>query len=132
MSAAFINALRARLKADPAVAAASRSVDWVKRPERKGYPATVLQIVSELRPQNMGGWQHRSARVQFDTLALSAGDKAALTEAVIAVIGTRGVTDGVRFARATEISFSDESEQLETEFIHRDRIVALIWYKLEN
>lgn len=121
-------ALRARIKAAAGVSAITTNVEWVKRPQGSAYPAVVLQVITDPRPQHMKGFQElRATRVQIDVFATTAPVKAALREAVIAAIAPSGTFSGLRFERAFIEDIRDLSEGTDTTFIHRDSIDAMFW-----
>lgn len=123
----FETALRARIKADPVVMAAGASVEWVTRPQGPFTAAIVLTIVSDPRDRTMGGRQGWvPTHIYIDVMAADAPTKAALREAVLALIGFGALRDDTRFWPAREIVVIDRSEQDETMFIHHDQIDAII------
>lgn len=123
-------ALRARLKADPVIAAAGASVEWSRR---ETYPEIVLTVAYEPRSRTMTGRNgFIPARIYFDVMALDAPTKVALRETVLALIGFGEVRSGVRFWPARDIQVADLGEQTDTQFIHRDQISAVIPYRLET
>lgn len=126
----FETALRTRLKdASPVAAIVAARIDWTVRPERSAYPAVVLQLVADGRPQHMKGLQtYRPTRVQIDCFAESAAQKTALREAVIAAILPEAEVSGTSFRRATINTVRDLSANSETGFVHRDSIDALFWH----
>jgi hypothetical protein len=128
----FEIALRTRAKS-PAVMAIAKSVEWVKRPQGGAYPAIVLQVVSAPMAQTMKAFQAKQyARVQIDVFALDAAAKAAARDAVIAALERREAVGGIAFERIRDVSVRDLSEQGDTQFIHRDSIDAVFWFKTEE
>ncbi len=127
----FETALRARIKSADVIATGA-PVEWVKRPQASAYPAVVMQVVSDPRDQTMTGYQvKRRTRVQIDVFALDAATKVSLREAVIAAVSPRTVVEGVAFERVRDVTVRDLSTQGETQFIHRDSIDAVFWWKTE-
>lgn len=124
----FETALRARLKANADLAGAS--VEWA---QRLGYPSIRLTLVSLPLARHMTGFgPHQRARVQIDVFALSAPVKVALREAVLATIAPAVSLGGIRFGRAQEVSVADQSEETDTEFVHRDAIEAVLPFMMES
>ncbi len=126
----FDSALRARLKADTAVAAiVGTRVDWDERPQRSAYPAVVLELAADPRPQNMGGLNaSRGTRVWVNCFAVTAKTKAELREAVIAALLPETTQDGVNFRRGFVNNVINRSENTETGFVHRDLIDVTLWH----
>jgi hypothetical protein len=129
----FETALRTRLKDDPALAAVAGFVEWDKRPQGKDV-GVVIEMIDGPLAQHMGGFQaKRSARVQLTVSALDAPTKVALRRAVVAAMTPRAVSAGVRFERARGITVTGASQQIDTQFIHRDVIDATFWFQeVEN
>lgn len=126
-------ALRARLlAAAPVTALVGTRVDWVDRPQGAALPAVTLQIISDLRPQHLKGFQPlRDTRVQVDVWAASYAQKAQLVEAVIAAAVPESTTGGIVFNRAVVDGLRDLGEQNETQFIHRTSIDLIVWWSEE-
>ncbi|MDE0878924.1 MAG: hypothetical protein OSB00_09745 [Sphingomonas bacterium] len=129
----FEKALRGRIKADAGVTGDATFVEWDKRPQGRDT-GVVLTIIDALLAQHMGGFQaKRSARVQMAISALDAPTKVRLRDAVIAAITPRGVVGGVAFERTRSITVVGASQQTDTQFIHRDVIDAIFWFReVEN
>lgn len=128
-------ALRARLMADAAISAiVGNRVDWSNRPSANAYPALTMMVVSDVRDQRMKAFQALTRpRVQFDCMALTAGEKVALREAVIACLAPRATVGGVKFEPVTGVNIVDAGEDKPgVGFIHRDSVDAIIWHKVET
>jgi hypothetical protein len=123
-------ALRARLLAAPAVTAlVGQRVYWVDRPQTTGLPAITLQLVSEGRPQHMGGFDGLfDARVQVDIWSESHAEAWVISEAVIAAIIPEQTGNGISFSRAFLDARRDLGERIETKFVHRTSLDLLIHY----
>jgi hypothetical protein len=126
----FDVALRARLKADANVSTiVGTRIDWDERPQRSAYPAIVLELASDPRPQNMGGLDaFRSTRIWINCFAITAAGKAALREAVIAAVLPEATQDDVHFRRSFINNVINRSENTETGFVHRDLVDVTIWH----
>lgn len=124
-------ALRSRLLNDAAVAAiVGNRVSWIERPQRTGFPAIVLQIVSAPRPQHMGGLQSaRQSRVQIDCFATTAKQAAELSEAVISAIIPVNTAYGTEFFRGFVNDVRDLGEETDGGFVHRRSIDAYLWHE---
>lgn len=132
----FEPALRARLKADPVIQAAGATVEWSRRPQGAAYPAIVLTTVYDPRNRTMTGRQgfiplRLYIDVMVDEIKGGSPTKAALREAILALIGFGEVRSDTRFWPARSVSVTDLSEQTDTQFIHRDQIDAIIPYRTE-
>lgn len=120
-------ALRARL-IGAATAAGSR-VDWVKRPQGASLPAITLQIISDLRPQHLKGFDElRPTRVQVDCWGATYGAVVALKEAVIAAVVPENTANGIRFERGIIDGERDLGELTEAQFIHRASLDFILWW----
>ncbi|RIA37478.1 hypothetical protein DFR49_3363 [Hephaestia caeni] len=129
----FETALRARVKALPEVVSAASSVDWSVRPQGAFTSAIVLTVAYDPRGRTMTGWQGWiPTRVYIDVMAASAPVKAALRDAILALIGVEAVAADARFWPARDVSITDLSEQADTQFIHRDQIDAIIPHMQET
>ena len=126
----FDEALRSRLLVDSALAALiGTRVTWTIRPQGAPYPAVVLSLISDGRPQRMKGFQAlRDTRVQIDCYAETALSKLAVREAVIAAIAPAAVVAGTTFARCFIEAVRDRGDDSTTQFIHRDSIDATFWH----
>ena len=128
----FEPALRARLKADPVIQAAGATVEWSRRPQGAAYPAIVMTTVYDPRNRTMTGRQgFIPHRIYIDVMTTDAPNKAAIREAILALIGFGEVRSDIRFWPARSVSVTDLSEQTDTQFIHRDQIDAIIPYRTE-
>lgn len=122
-------ALRRRLEADAAVAAASEGVDWAIRPDEAPLPWLLLHLVSDERQQDLDGFIGRNpARVQVDALAGTLEQAVALAEAAIAAIAPAGTFDGVGFGRAEIEPRPDGGERTPTGFIRKISFDAIFWH----
>lgn len=132
----FETALRGRLIGDATVGAlvgkegAIPSIDWTVRRQGAPFPAIVLSLVSDPRPQTHDGPDSiRDSRVQVDVVADDRAGVVALREAVIAALLPAGTFFGVQFDRAFVDGVRDRGSQDETRFVHRDSIDFIIWHK---
>ncbi len=127
---AFESALRARLKAAGGVnAIVGTRIDWDERPQRSAYPAIVLEIAADARPQNMGGLEgFRGTRIWANCFSTTAKEKAELREAVIAALVPEATQDGVTFRRSFVNNVINRSENTETGFVHRDLVDITLWH----
>lgn len=125
-----------RLRITGANTPAGARVYWVDRPQTSALPAVTLQIISDLRPQHLKGFNElRDTRVQIDCWAkttdnVSAGYLAAtaLKEAVLAAVVPENTSNGIRFDRAIIDGERDLGERVETQFIHRASLDLIIWW----
>lgn len=117
-------ALRARL-----IGLAGGRVYWVTRPQAAALPAVTLQIISDLRPQHLKGFDGlRGTRVQIDCWGATYADVTALKEAVLAAIVPENKANGIRFDRAIIEGEQDLGEQTQTVFIYRASFdVIVLW-----
>ena len=124
-------ALRARLLAAPAVTGlAQQRVYWENRPQGSALPAIVLDMVTDIRDQTLGGFQSLlAAHVQASVYALSFAEKKQLKEAVIAAIAPQSEANGIWFDPATEIAATPRNEQVETQYIYADLIDFTVHYR---
>lgn len=125
--------LRARLLADATIAAlVGTRVDWDHRQQASGLPAITMSLVTDRREQHMGGLQvTRGTWVQFDCWAEKASHAAQLREAIVSLIVTRAVENGVTFFPATNIDTAPRAsqvEQVDTGIVHRGMVQATIWH----
>jgi hypothetical protein len=123
-------ALRARLLAASAVTdRVGQRVYWIQRPQAKELPSITLQLVSEQRPQHMGGFDGLSdARVQVDVWSTSHADAWAISEAVIEALAPEQSGNGISFSRSFIDARRDSGERTETQFIYRTSLDLLIHY----
>lgn len=124
------SALRARLKNDAGVSAiVGTRVDWDERPQRSAYPAVVLEIAADPRPQHMAGFPgFRGTRVQINCFGTTALQKQTLREAVIAAAVPAATQDGVEFLHAFVNDVLSRSKNTETSFVHHDIVDLTIWH----
>jgi hypothetical protein len=120
--------LRSRLKDNLTVASlAGGRVDWNVRPQAKGFPAITLQIVSDPRPQHLGGNQAaRGTLVQADVWSTSYPDAATLREVVIAELVPAETLDGVIFQRSFVEMIRETVERTDEGVIHRVSIDLMV------
>jgi hypothetical protein len=120
-------ALRARITA--ANTSAGSRVYWVDRPQAAALPAVTLQIISDIRPQHLKGFNPlRDTRVQIDCWATSYAAVTALKEAVLAAVVPENTSNGIRFDRAIIDGERDLGERVETQFIHRASVDLMVWW----
>ena len=121
---------RQRLLDDGDVAAiVGNRVDWTDRPQGSDYPAVLLKLVADPRPQHMTGFMAvRSSRVEANCYGRSRWEVVQLREAVIAAVVLPGTADGVRFDRSYIENVIDRGSDSDTGFIHRDLIDCTIWH----
>lgn len=101
-------------------------VDWNARSQGKSLPAITLQIVSDPRPQHMGGNQTtRETRVQVDIWSLNYPDAATLREAVIAELVPEVTLSGVIFLRSFAV-IRETAERTDEGLIHRVSIDLMV------
>ena len=123
-----------RLTADQAVAQlVGDRVDWTRRPQDDGYPAIVLQTISDPRPDHFTGAQgFRPSRLQLDAYSTeSAGEATRIAEAAIDAL--RPPDDnafGIRFDRAGVDGPTDGGDQLDTVYVYWARVDFLLWHAL--
>lgn len=93
-------ALRARLRAGPALAALVGSqVDWIDRPQAATLPAVTLQVISPGREYTYDGASGTSnPRVQADCWGRTYLEAKTVARALIAIVEQRATVGGVRFA----------------------------------
>lgn len=122
--------LRARLKADSAVAAiVGTRINWGVRPQGEAYPSLVLTLVSDGRPQSMGGLiECRETLVQFDCYGTTRAQAAALREAVIAAITPAATVSGVKFIRSFVDTVRNLDAHTDTGIVFRDSVDARVWH----
>lgn len=129
-------ALRARILADAGVLAlvadddaGNPMVDWSVMRLKGRYPAVVLTLVFDARPQDLDGVTGlRSSTVQIDIYGRERAQVVPLREAVIAAISGPYTQGGVQFGRAFIQSVRDLGDDSAAEFVHRDSIDAQIWH----
>lgn len=123
-------ALRSRLLDDEAVSSmVGTRIDWGVRPDGGDYPCLVMKTMPASRPQTYKGFVGmRQTPVQIDALSLDRLQVISLREAAINAIVPAGSYFGTKFQRAFIDSVQDLGAQTGTDFVHRDKIVALIWH----
>lgn len=120
-------ALRARITG--AATSAGTRVYWVDRPQSAALPAVTLNIVTDLRPQHLKGFDEtRDTRVQIDCWASTYAAATALKEAVLAAVVPLNTANGIRFDRAIIDGERDLGERTETLFIHRASVDLVVWW----
>lgn len=120
-------ALRARL-----MGLAGGRVYWVARPQAAALPAVTLQIISDLRPQHLKGFDGlRGTRVQFDCWGSSHVEVSDLKEAVLAAAVPEATANGIRFDRAIIEGEQDLGEQSQTVFIFRASFDLIVFWALD-
>lgn len=125
-----------RLLEDEAVAQLiGERVDWTRRPQADGYPAIVLQTISDPRPDHfMGADGFRQTRLQLDAYSTeSAADATRIAEAAIDAL-REPVDDasGIRFDRAGVDGPTDGGDQLDDVYVHWARVDFLLWHALAS
>lgn len=95
-------ALRARLIANGTLTTllGGQKVYWENAPQGTALPYVTLLDVTELRPQNLKGWDLEAARVQIDAWAATYASKQAIMEAAIAAIVPANTANSHTFQRA--------------------------------
>lgn len=127
----FQAGLRARLLADTTVAAiVGTRVYWVQRPQKSPYPAVVLQVVSDGRPENLKGFDGaRSTRVQADCYGTSYAASLDLARATISALVEPTILSGKQFGRASVDRQLDLGETVaDGSFVHRQTVDFNIWH----
>lgn len=120
-------ALRTRVMA--AVTAAGTRVYWGVRPQNSALPAIVLSTVSDVRSQNMDGFDgYQAKRVQFDCYATTYTQAIEMREALIAGIVPEATTGGVHFLRGFVNNTLTRGEDTSTGYIHRQMIDLTVWH----
>ncbi|WP_052761963.1 tail completion protein gp17 [Aurantiacibacter luteus] len=114
-------ALRTRLLADPAIAAAiGDRAWWMKVKQGAVLPYMRLQTISDPRPRHLRGYEGaRSPRVRVEVFADSYEQARALSERVVAVMAQPATHAGVRFGAAAAQGPVDLGEDTPNGFIHR-------------
>lgn len=124
----FETALRARLKAAPAVAAlVGTRIEWLERPQGRPMPDITLSVISDTRDRHMKGFQTlQFTRVQVDCRAATYLEAKATAEAAIAAAEPDGVVGGIHFRRAEVIGPRDLGEQTDAGFVYRKQFDLII------
>lgn len=123
-------ALRARiLAAAPVTALVGQRVYWEDRPQAGALPDVTLNVITDERGQTFDGFQGlRGTNIQIDVRATTYAAKKALTEAVIAAVTPKAVSNGIKFGRASDIRTRSLNERTDTQFIHRTAIDLIVWH----
>lgn len=120
-------ALRTRTMA--AVPVVSSRVYWGVRPQASAFPAIVLSTVSDVRTQNMDGFDgYQAKRVQFDCYSTTYTQAVEMREAVIAGIVPEATTGGVRFLRSFVNNTLTRGEDTSTGYVHRQMVDLTVWH----
>lgn len=100
---------RALLLADTAVAAlVGDRIDWGERPQGAGYPALVLNVITNIEGFHMNGRNRLfEGRVQVDCYGLTYGAAKALSRAVISLLHCHRAG---RFRLVTHVAMRDSRE----------------------
>ena len=123
----FETALRARLKADAAFAAAT--VEWDERPEASAYPAVVLETIAGQRDQTFRGLQQTNRdRIQFNVFAMDKATAVALREAVIAIITTPVIVAGIEFQRGSLVMHRSDTDSTDDGTVRIEIVDAYLWH----
>jgi hypothetical protein len=77
-----------------------RKAYWDEAPEGVPRPYVTLFDPSEIRPQNLKGWDLPEARLQIDAWADSKNETIEIMEAALAALIPGGTNNGVTFQRA--------------------------------
>lgn len=121
-------ALRARITG--AATSAGSRVYWVERPQLAALPAVTLQIISDLRPQHLKGFDDlRDTRVQIDCWADTYAAVTTLKEAVLAAAVPENTSNGIQFNRAIVDGERDLGERAGEKFVHRASLDLIIWWQ---
>lgn len=124
----FAEALKVRLVDILGVGA---EVHWVKIPQGKLLPYTRLQVISDPRPQHLGGYDGaRVTRIQADFFANSWGKARAMAKAALEGLAAPVEIDGVRFGRTSVLGPRDYGEDAASGFIHRASMDLLVEHTL--
>lgn len=126
--AELTQALMARLLAAPGVSAiAGAKLHWLKVPPGTSLPYARLQVISDPRPQHLGGYHgSRQTRVQADCFAATYGQARTLALAVIDTMALPAEVAGVRFGRTRAEGPRDLSEETPAGLIYRMSVDLLI------
>jgi hypothetical protein len=117
-------ALRARLSG-----VAGGRIYWVERPQSSALPSVTLQIISDLRPQHLKGFDElRDTRVQIDCWGKNYAEAVAVKEAALAALVPENTANSIRFDRAIVDGERDLGEMAGTTFIHRASVDLVVWW----
>lgn len=121
--------LRSRLLDDGTISGQGTRVDWNVRPQGKPLPAITLSLISDRRDQHMGGLQRtRGSWTQIDVWADDAETLATIREALVSLLATGAVEDGITFLPAQDIEVRESVEKTDTGIVHRSMIQATVWH----
>lgn len=91
-------ALIARLDAGATAALATGGIGFTVRDQGSGFPAVVLQAISEQRPRHLDGFEDmRTARIQASCIDEDYLSARTTTEAVIADLSGEAEVDDIKF-----------------------------------
>jgi len=123
-------ALRSRLLDAAAIAnAVKRRVDWEVPPQAGKLPAIVLTMLSDPRPQHMGGMQAtRDSLVRADVWGDDQAEVAMLREAVVETLVPAATAGEVRFLRSFVTALRSLPERTETGVRFRAQIELRVWH----
>lgn len=125
----FKTALRARVKANAVVLAASARVDWNTRPQATGYPAIVLETIAGQSDQHFTGLTgSQGNRIQATILAKTQAQAETLRTAVEGVLISDGTQDGVTFQRGFLNLSRDGVDNTATGEIFHEILDVTIWF----
>ncbi len=120
-------ALRARIVA----ALGHARVYWTIVPQAAALPYVRMQVVSDPRPENMGGYDGaRVSRVQVDIFADTYDVARNGSETMIAALAAPGTSNGVQFGRIKAEGPRDLGEDTSTGFTHRASTDLLVEHRL--
>lgn len=134
----FFAALRARILADPDVAAlAGMRIYPVIVPQGAESPWVRMQVISDPRLEHLKGYTAmRQSRVQVDCMARQAdgvGGHArsrALAIAIVAALIGPADVDGIRFGRIKAEGPEDLGEDTPAGFVYRARVDLLVAHRV--
>lgn len=106
-------------------------VYWVMVPPGATRPYIRLQVVSDDRSSNLGGYDgSRVTRVQADCFGSTYGSTRQLAEMIISVLSVPGVFAGVVFGVTKAEGPRDLGEDTSAGFIHRASVDLLVEHAL--
>lgn len=127
--------LRARLLADATVAAnVGTRVYWVERPQGSAYPAIVLQVIDDGRPEHLTGRDAaRPTAVRMDCRALTYAAALTLARAAIEAISDPAIISGKKFGHARIDIQRDLTEtvtdgSVSGSIVHRQSVDLTVWH----
>lgn len=128
----FAEALKARALADPDVSSLiGAEIHWVNVPQGRSTPYVRFQIISDPRPEHLGGYNGaRVTRVQADCFAAQWGLARKIAGALITAFAVPDTVNGVQFGRIKAEGPRDFGEDTPDGFIHRSSIDLLVEHKL--